>query len=104
MAPVPPVPDAMFHQPVRTRLGLLLYVGEPSFSQLKASLSITDGNLDAHLKKLGAAGYLHSRMVLEGRPHTVYCLSDSGSVAFRAYLDVLKAICATAEAPTVDTD
>lgn len=93
MQPVPPAPDAIFHQPVRTRLCLLLYVGEPSFSQLKVALSITDGNLDAHLKKLGAAGYLHSRMVLEGRPHTVYRLSESGAKAFREYIDVMTEIC-----------
>ncbi len=99
---VPPVPNPIFHQPMRTRLGLLLYVGEPSFSQLKASLSITDGNLDAHLKKLGAAGYLHSRMRLEGRPHTVYCLSESGAAAFREYIDFLGAICAIATAPSAD--
>lgn len=91
-----PALDAMFHQTVRTRLGLLLYLGEPSFSQLKTALSITDGNLDAHLKKLGAAGYLHSRFVLEGRPHTVYCLSDSGATAFREYLRCLETICSLA--------
>ena len=84
---------------MRTRLGLLLYTGEPSFSELKARLSITDGNLDAHLKKLGAAGYLHSRMRLEGRPHTVYCLSESGAAAFRQYLDFLDKISAAASAP-----
>ena len=92
----PPIPDPIFHQSVRTRLGLLLYRGEPSFSELKAALSITDGNLDAHLKKLGAEGYLHSRMVLEGRPHTVYCLSDTGAGAFERYIEVLEAICASA--------
>lgn len=91
--PVPPVPDPVFHQSVRTRLALLLFVGEPSFSQLKAALSITDGNLDAHLKKLSAAGYLHSRMVSEGRPHTVYRLSDSGMQAFETYRDGLEEIC-----------
>lgn len=91
--PVPPVPDPVFHQSVRTRLAVLLFVGEPSFSQLKAALSITDGNLDAHLKKLSAAGYLHSRMVSEGRPHTVYRLSDSGMQAFAAYRDGLEEIC-----------
>lgn len=102
MQSVPPIPNPVFHQTVRTRLGLLLYVGEASFSQLKASLSITDGNLDAHLKRLGAAGYLHSRMVLEGRPHTVYCLSESGGVAFREYIDSLSAICAIADARSGD--
>lgn len=96
MNTAPPILDAIFHQPVRTRLSLLLYRGEPSFSQLKALLSITDGNLDAHLKKLGAVGYLHSRMVVEGRPHTVYCLSETGAGAFREYIDCLGAVCATA--------
>lgn len=100
-APLPAL-DAIFHQQVRTRLCLLLYVGELSFSQLKTSLSITDGNLDAHLKKLGAVGYLHSRMVVEGRPHTVYCLSESGALAFREYLDCLEAICSSALLPRND--
>jgi len=102
MKPLPSVLDAIFHQTVRTRLCLLLYNGEQSFSELKASLSITDGNLDAHLKKISAVGYLHSRMVLEGRPHTVYCLSESGVSAFREYLDCLEAICASALPPRDD--
>ena len=95
--PPPPIPDPIFHQSVRTRLALLLFTHEPSFAQLKAALSITDGNLDAHLKKLSAAGYLHSRMVLEGRPHTVYQLSESGAEAFGLYLESLRRICAAAE-------
>jgi predicted ArsR family transcriptional regulator len=102
MKPLPPVPDAIFHQTVRTRLCLLLYKGEPSFSELKASLSITDGNLDAHLKKISAVGYLHSRMVLVGRPHTVYCLSESGASAFREYIECLEAICTSALRPRDD--
>jgi predicted ArsR family transcriptional regulator len=102
MKAVPPTLDAIFHQPVRTRLSLLLYRGEPSFSQLKASLSITDGNLEAHLKKLGTVGYLHSRMVVEGRPHTVYCLSESGALAFREYLHYLEAICTSALSPIAE--
>lgn len=102
MKTAPPITNAIFHQPIRTRLSLLLYIGEPSFSQLKGSLSITDGNLDAHLKKLGSVGYLHSRMVIVGRPHTVYCLSESGAIAFREYLDFLEAICASAGSPKTD--
>lgn len=93
---IPPLPDPIFHQPVRTRLALLLFRHEPSFSELKATLSITDGNLDAHLKKLSAAGYLHSRMVQEGRPHTIYQLSESGKAAFQAYINVLDALCKSA--------
>ena len=98
-----PVPNPIFHQFVRKRLSLLLFIGEPSFSQLKVSLSITDGNLDAHLKRLSAAGYLHSRMRLEGRPHTVYCLSESGASAFRKYVDALSAVCTIAMPPPYET-
>lgn len=93
--------DPMFHQQVRTRIALLLYLEEPSFSKLKSVLSITDGNLDAHLRKLSAAGYLHSRMVLEGRPHTVYQLSPSGMYAFEKYLSALRAVvCVSDEKPS----
>lgn len=81
-------------------MALLLHVAEPSFSQLKSALSITDGNLDAHLKKLSGAGYLHSRMVLEGRPHTVYCLSESGTKEFETYLKALSDFQLMAQAAT----
>ena len=81
--------DRMFHQAVRTRLAALLYRDASSFSELKAALAITDGNLDAHLRKLSAAGYLHSEMKVEGRPRTVYSLSASGMDAFEDYLDAL---------------
>lgn len=80
----------MFHQAVRTRLATLLYRGASSFTELKAALAITDGNLDAHLRKLSGAGYLHSEMVVEGRPRTVYSLSPSGIEAFEGYLDALE--------------
>ena len=81
--------DPVFHQTVRTRLAVLLSVEPHSFSQLKSSLGITDGNLDAHLRKLSSAGFLHSRMVLEGRPHTIYQLSKSGKEAFRHYVEAV---------------
>lgn len=87
-----PYLDPIFHQQVRTRLALALYVDVLSFSNLKTTLSITDGNLDAHLKKMSGAGFLHSKMVLEGRPHTVYQLSASGVEAFEEYLDALRSV------------
>jgi len=84
--------DPIFHQQVRTRLAVLLRWGEISFAELKTSLQITDGNLDAHMKKLTAAGYVHSRMVLEGRPHTRYQLSPSGKEAFDSYAAALRVV------------
>lgn len=92
MAIVPAL-DPILHQPVRTRIvAMLLACGEVSFTDLKNSLEITDGNLDAHLKKLSEVGYLHSRFVLEGRPHTLYSLSVSGQKALRRYVDNVKAL------------
>lgn len=98
--PALPNLDPVFHQPVRTRLALHLFLQEPSFSELKSALSITDGNLDAHLKKLSAAGFLHSQMVIEGRPHTLYRLSESGVEAFNCYLSFLRLICEAASPVT----
>lgn len=90
-APLPHL-DPVFHQQVRTRLAILLRRREHSFAELKAALQITDGNLDAHLKKLTAAGYVHNRMVFEGRPHTRYQLSPSGKEAFDSYAMALHTV------------
>jgi DNA-binding MarR family transcriptional regulator len=87
-----PVLDPVFHQVVRTHLASLLNAGPRSFTELKNRLGVTDGNLDAHLRKLSATGYLHSRMVLKDRPQTVYSFSPSGKRAFAAYLAGLKTI------------
>jgi DNA-binding MarR family transcriptional regulator len=92
--PNPPLLDPVFHQTVRTRLGSLLNTGPCSFAELKARLGVTDGNLDAHLRKLSAAGYLHSRMVVKDRVQTNYSLSPSGKRAFAAYVSGLRAIIA----------
>jgi DNA-binding MarR family transcriptional regulator len=88
----PPALNPVFHQIVRTRLSVLLNAGASSFTELKTALRVTDGNLDAHLRKLSAAGYLHSQMILKGRPHTMYSLSPSGKRALSTYLSDLKAI------------
>src|SRR5215470_18619631 len=88
----PPARDPVFHQVVRTRIGVLLHANACSFRELKNRLGVTDGNLDAHLRKLSAAGYLHSRMVLKDRPQTVYSFSPSGKRAFAAYVAALKTI------------
>jgi len=78
--------DSILHQTVRTRLAVVLSKGPTSFSGLKIALNLTDGNLDAHLRKFSAAGYLHSEMVVEGRVRTDYSLSASGAQAWSAYL------------------
>ena len=86
-----PTLNALLHQPVRTRLVVILKAqSEVSFSELKSLLGVTDGNLDAHMKKLTGEGYIHTRMVSQGRPKTLYSLSKSGSQAVDSYLQSLK--------------
>ena len=58
--------DPMFHQIVRTRLAVLLAADARA------------------LRKLSAAGYLHSGITTKRRPHRIYELSPSGRVAFEA--------------------
>jgi len=70
----------------------LLHAGACSFTDLKTALAVTDGNLEAHLRKLSAAGYLHSQMILKGRPQTMYSLSPSGKRAFAVYLSNLNTL------------
>ena len=88
--------DPVLHQPMRTRIvAAFAQRKEVSFSELKSALAITDGNLDAHLRKLATAGYLHSRFVTTGaRPHTLYSLSPSGRKAWRTYARTMRRLLA----------
>jgi len=80
--------DPLLHQPLRTQIAAYLVGrGEATFSELKRVLQCTDGNLDAHLKKLLAADYLaQARQGGGARPQTTYALTATGRDAFAAYL------------------
>ena len=86
--------DPVIHE--RVRLGIvstLAVIPEMSFNELKARLSLTDGNLSAHSRTLEDAGYVRIIKTFKGRrPHTVMRLTAKGSKAFRKYLDTLKEI------------
>lgn len=90
-----PLLDALLHQPVRTQIAAYLAGrGEATFVELKRTLSVTDGNLDAHLGKLVEAGYVEARREsTEGsRPQTVFRLTVAGQAAFAAYVTALSAL------------
>ncbi len=86
--------DPLLHQPVRTRLAAFLAArGEATFTELKEALEVTDGNLEAHLKKLVGAGYIGTRKTRgRRRPQTIYSLSPQGRDAFAAYVETLHAL------------
>lgn len=84
--------DAVLHQPLRTRIVAYLSTrGEATFTELKQLLGVTDGNLEAHIKKLRAADYVVTHKEKgEGRPQTFYRLTKQGKDAFKLYVNKLQ--------------
>ena len=86
--------DRIIHE--RTRLSIvstLAVVPEMSFNELKAGLSLTDGNLSAHSRALEQAGYIEIDKTFKGRrPHTTMRLTHKGRTAFENYLTTLQKV------------
>ena len=84
--------DPILHQPLRTQLAAYLAgAGEASFSELKRSLQVSDGNLESHLKKLIAADYVALRRSDgPGRAQTSYSLTPTGMGALQRYIQTLQ--------------
>ena len=92
--------DPVIHERVRLAIVSTLAVApEMSFNELKAALSLTDGNLSAHARTLEDAGYIKVHKRFEGRrPLTTMTLTRKGREAFRRYLDTLKRVIDQSEA------
>ncbi len=87
--------DRVFHE--KARLGILTaMVGNSdglNFNDLKDLCSLTDGNLNRHLKVLVDAKILNVKKTGQGRnTNSVYKLTAGGSRAFQRYIDSLEAI------------
>jgi len=84
--------DIVLHQPIRTRIvAYLIGRGEATFTELKQTLQVSDGNLESHLKKLIAADYVTTRKdSSNARRQTVYSLTQSGETALRRYVASLQ--------------
>ena len=80
----------------RVRLGIMsaLSVNDVmSFTELKALLETTDGNLSVHARKLEDAGYVHCTKTFDGRiPRTEYRITAKGRRALERYLDHMEAL------------
>lgn len=86
--------DRLIHE--RMRLGIVSALAvnpSLSFSELKALMRTTDGNLSVHARKLEEAGYVTCTKSFEGRvPKTDYALTAAGKKALERYLDHMEAI------------
>lgn len=93
--------DRLLHQPVRTRIAAFLAGrDEASFTEIKKALDLTDGNLEAHMKKLVAADYVQPRKLDESaRSQTIFTLTENGRDAFRGYVKALEQLISLSGVP-----
>jgi DNA-binding MarR family transcriptional regulator len=82
----------------KVRLAIMAYLsgaGAASFNTVKAATKTTDGNLSIHVRKLEDAGYLCVEKSFEGKkPLTTLTLTQSGRLAWIAYLDEIRKLIA----------
>ena len=86
--------DRLIHD--RVWLGILSALAASpamSFTDLRAALEVSDGNLSVHARKLEDAGYVACTKGFEGRtPRTEFKLTPAGRRAFEKYLDHMDAL------------
>ena len=84
----------MLHERGRLAIVSVLAAAEDlTFTELRDTLGMTDGNLSVHLQKLEERGYVAiDKRFVGRRPQTTVKLNRSGRDAFRRYLDHLEAI------------
>lgn len=89
--------DRLIHE--RTRLAIVSALAANktlTFSDLKALLQISDGNLSTHARKLENGGYIRCKKEFEGRiPRTQYSLTASGRKALKSYISHMEALIKT---------
>jgi len=97
--------DPIIHQPVRLQIMAALTAlpedAQMEFVALRKMLSLTDGNLSVHLRKLEDAGYVQVDKAFVGRkPRTFIAVTPEGRKAFNAYIQALQSII---QRPETDT-
>ena len=86
--------DPNVHQPARLRILMLLSgVDSADFNFLRTTLSLTNGNLSAHTRRLEEAGYITVSKTFEGRmPRTTYSLTEVGREQLDEYWRIMDEI------------
>ena len=86
--------DRVIHEKGRLAIMSLLAASpQLSFTEMRDTLNMTDGNITAHIRTLHEAGYVSVTKAFEkGRPLTTYSLTKQGRKAFAEYVDLLEKI------------
>jgi DNA-binding transcriptional ArsR family regulator len=86
--------DPLLHE--RGRLAIVSALAAAprlTFTELRDTLEMTDGNLSVHLQKLEEKGYVTiAKQFVGRRPQTSCQLTRAGKLAFARYLDHLEAL------------
>lgn len=86
--------DKVIHEKNRMAImSLLAAIQEMSFTDIRETLNMTDGNLITHIRTLQKAGYVSvSKSFKDKRPLTTCRLTAEGNDAFSGYVDLLEGI------------
>lgn len=86
--------DRVIHEKGRLAIMSLLAASpDLSFTEMRDTLNMTDGNVTTHLRTLLEAGYLAATKSFQGgRPQTTYALTAAGKRAFANYISLLEQI------------
>ena len=86
--------DRVIHEKNRMAImSLLAATREMSFTDIRESLNMTDGNLITHIRTLQKSGYISvSKSFNKKRPLTTCRLTVEGNDAFSGYVDLLEGI------------
>jgi DNA-binding MarR family transcriptional regulator len=90
--------DPAIHSPPRLAIMALLVDGsEIDFTFLREHLTLTDGNLATHLRKLEEQSYVRCRKSFVGRrPRTTYRITPRGRTALERHIAALEQLVAAA--------
>jgi len=86
--------DRVIHEKGRLAIMSMLAASpELSFTELRDTLKMTDGNLTTHIRTLQEAGYVSvTKSFQNNRPLTTCSLTSSGKKAFTSYINLLEQI------------
>jgi len=86
--------DRVIHEKGRLAIMSMLAASpELSFTEMRDTLKMTDGNLTTHIRTLQEAGYVSSTKSFQNnRPLTTCSLTAAGKKAFTSYINLLEEI------------
>jgi len=86
--------DRVIHEKGRMAImSLLAATAELSFTEMRDTLQMTDGNLSVHLKTLQESGYVAmTKSYHDKKPLTTCALTKTGRAAFTNYINLLEQI------------